>query len=121
MIVNQLTNYLLKKSILKGLIDSNAPDQILKASPSGVVPIETATKPISTNGGEEITGEKRYRGKFATCDNCEEQYDVSNNHKGDCMWHDGMYLSIFSILGFALTIPISTPFPIHLLYPIYII
>lgn len=23
------------------------------------------------------------------CENCEEEFDVTNNAKGDCLWHDG--------------------------------
>lgn len=71
----------------KGGYDSNGSDQLPKNSSSSL-----AAKDTTINGGEENTDKKRYRGKFAVCDNCEEEYDVSNNHKGDCLWHDGMYL-----------------------------
>lgn len=36
---------------------------------------------------------KRFRVRFATCENCSEEYDVSCNLKGDCIWHDGTDLS----------------------------
>lgn len=75
----------------KGGGDSNASDETPKDSSSNL-----AAHTTTTNGGEEkTTGIKRYRGKSAICDNCKEQYDVSNNHKGDCLWHEGMYLFLF--------------------------
>lgn len=95
---NTITSLSLKKTALaKGVNDSTASDQLPKnSSTSPVANNTTSNKPISTNDGAETTGKKRYRGKFAICDNCEEQYDVSNNHKGDCTWHDGMYLFLYS-------------------------
>jgi hypothetical protein len=27
--------------------------------------------------------------KYAKCDNCKEEFDVTMNEKGDCTWHSG--------------------------------
>ncbi|KAF8847874.1 hypothetical protein BDZ45DRAFT_606751 [Acephala macrosclerotiorum] len=27
--------------------------------------------------------------RFAKCEHCEEEFDVTNNEKGDCLWHTG--------------------------------
>ena len=34
---------------------------------------------------------KHARSRYAMCENCEEEYDVAYNHKGDCVFHDGMF------------------------------
>ncbi|CZR59438.1 uncharacterized protein PAC_09330 [Phialocephala subalpina] len=28
--------------------------------------------------------------RFAKCEHCDEEFDVTNNEKGDCLWHTGM-------------------------------
>ena len=35
---------------------------------------------------------KRLRPRFATCLNCEQEFDVTDNGKRACRWHDGMAL-----------------------------
>ena len=37
-----------------------------------------------------LTGKKRLRSKYAVCSNCEEEFDVTQNGKKACRWHDGM-------------------------------
>lgn len=32
---------------------------------------------------------KRMRARYAECENCAEEFDVTNNAKGDCVWHEG--------------------------------
>ena len=32
---------------------------------------------------------KRMRSRYAMCENCSEEYDVTANFGGDCMWHPG--------------------------------
>lgn len=39
-----------------------------------------------------LHGNKRLRAKYAVCSNCQEEYDVTQNHKKACRWHDGMNL-----------------------------
>lgn len=36
-------------------------------------------------------GVKRLRPKFATCTNCSEEFDVTDNGKYSCTWHPGMF------------------------------
>ena len=38
-----------------------------------------------TNGG------KRLRAKFATCINCSDEFDVTDNGKYSCTWHPGIF------------------------------
>lgn len=35
---------------------------------------------------------KRLRPRFATCINCDQEFDVTENGKKACRWHDGMAL-----------------------------
>ena len=35
---------------------------------------------------------KRLRPRFATCINCDQEFDVTDNGKKACRWHDGMAL-----------------------------
>ena len=35
---------------------------------------------------------KRLRPRFATCLNCDQEFDVTDNGKKTCRWHDGMTL-----------------------------
>jgi len=51
---------------------------------------EKILKPIAIRD-EEFTP------RFATCENCEEEFDVTANLRGDCTWHTGM-LHCFSKL-----------------------
>lgn len=41
---------------------------------------------------------KRFRVRFATCKNCSEEYDVSCNSKGDCIWHEGTMITTYSYI-----------------------
>ena len=38
---------------------------------------------------------KRVRSRYATCKNCEEEFDATRNGKKDCRWHPGMPLFPF--------------------------
>ena len=31
--------------------------------------------------------------RFARCENCKQEFDVSENVRGDCVWHPGMLSS----------------------------
>lgn len=44
----------------------------------------------------EAGSTKRLRPRFAICENCSEEYDVTCNLKGDCICHDGMYIQYAS-------------------------
>jgi len=35
----------------------------------------------------------KFTPKFAKCDNCKEEFDVTMNEKGDCRWHTGELIS----------------------------
>lgn len=35
---------------------------------------------------------KRLRPRYATCTNCDQEFDVTDNGKKSCRWHDGMAL-----------------------------
>jgi hypothetical protein len=37
--------------------------------------------------------EDEFTPKFAKCDNCKEEFDVTMNEKGDCRWHTGELIS----------------------------
>ena len=52
---------------------------------------EKEVKPISI-ADDELTS------KFAKCDHCEEEFDVTINEKGDCRWHTGE-LNSYSSFG----------------------
>ena len=55
------------------------------------------------SGGEEQSDDcaithvqkapKRLRPRFATCMNCNQEFDVTDNGDPACSWHDGMALS----------------------------
>ena len=38
---------------------------------------------------------KRLRPRFASCKNCNEDFDVETNDKYSCSWHPGIFLSLF--------------------------
>lgn len=38
-------------------------------------------------------GMKRMRPRFATCENCDEEFDVETNDKSSCIWHPGRRFS----------------------------
>jgi hypothetical protein len=42
-------------------------------------------KPIAVRDEEKTA-------KFANCMNCEEEFDVTANDRGDCIWHSGEWL-----------------------------
>jgi hypothetical protein len=50
--------------------DDGATARVLKASPIPKTP-------------------KRLRPRFATCEHCSEEFDVTENEDDACMWHDG--------------------------------
>lgn len=35
------------------------------------------------------TGNKRMRSRYVVCENCNEEFDVTENYQGDCIWHPG--------------------------------
>lgn len=37
------------------------------------------------------TGQKRSRQRYEICGQCEKEYDVMQNGKTSCQWHDGRY------------------------------
>ena len=39
--------------------------------------------------GQISAGVKRLRSRYATCSNCLEEFDVTQNGKIDCVWHPG--------------------------------
>lgn len=47
---------------------------------------------IVSNGVAVIqtSSAKRLRSRFATCTNCSEEFDVTDNGKDSCTWHPGM-------------------------------
>ena len=42
----------------------------------------------------QTKGVKRLRSKFATCINCSDEFDVTDNGKYSCTWHPGIYLRL---------------------------
>jgi Ran GTPase-activating protein (RanGAP) involved in mRNA processing and transport len=36
-------------------------------------------------------GDDEAVGRHAKCENCGEEFDVTSNDRGDCVWHSGMY------------------------------
>ena len=44
------------------------------------------------NGHGPLSGRaKRLRSRFATCENCSTEFDVTDNGKNDCVWHPGTH------------------------------
>ena len=37
-------------------------------------------------------GAKRLRMRYATCEHCDEEFDVTRNGENDCTWHPGTHL-----------------------------
>lgn len=37
------------------------------------------------------SGVKRLRSRYATCVNCEAEFDATSNEPGDCIWHEGEF------------------------------
>ena len=54
-------------------------------------------------------GNKRLRPRYAVCINCDEEFDVTCNEKGDCTWHNGNALP----MDFALTDGTLTPLQVN--------
>ena len=50
---------------------------------------------IRSNGVAAI-GVKRLRSRFATCTNCSEEFDVTENGRYSCVWHPGIFETRFS-------------------------
>ena len=44
---------------------------------------------VNTLSSQEIAGKKRLRSRFAVCEYCEEEFDVSKNTKTSCLYHPG--------------------------------
>lgn len=40
-------------------------------------------------------GDKEYTPRMATCENCKQEFDVTLNSRGDCVWHRGTALLSF--------------------------
>ncbi|KAI9769610.1 MAG: hypothetical protein M1839_003612 [Geoglossum umbratile] len=45
---------------------------------------EESESESSPAGGEEYTA------RMATCENCDQEFDVTLNERGDCLWHPGI-------------------------------
>jgi len=37
-------------------------------------------------------GDEEYTSRMASCENCKEEFNITLNHRGDCMWHPGIIL-----------------------------
>lgn len=63
---------------------------------------EFASKASRLLPPQQVTGQKRVLPRYATCEQCEEEFDVTMNEEGDCVWHSGkMALSYLALsLGF---------------------
>jgi hypothetical protein len=48
----------------------------------------TKRKPISI-------GDEEYTARMVTCENCNQEFDVTLNYRGDCEWHPGIILLYF--------------------------
>jgi hypothetical protein len=40
-------------------------------------------------------GDEEYTARMAMCENCNEEFNVTLNDRGDCMWHPGIVLLSF--------------------------
>lgn len=57
----------------------------------------TAPKNASTSTASEIPRTKKFRLRYAICEGCKEEFDVSVNSKGDCdRWHNGRISNMYS-------------------------
>lgn len=44
----------------------------------------------ATSTANASAGTKRLRSRYARCINCEEEFDMTSNEPGDCIWHEGI-------------------------------
>jgi hypothetical protein len=56
-------------------------------------PLNKCATPKAGSGPGKVenaptTAQKRSR--YAMCEQCDQEFDVSKNEEGDCQWHDGM-------------------------------
>ncbi|RDW75420.1 hypothetical protein BP6252_06562 [Coleophoma cylindrospora] len=51
---------------------ANVDNRKRKAADISVNPVPSGTRP-----------------RYAACENCEKEFDVTDNHRGDCVWHPG--------------------------------
>ena len=65
---------------------------------------EVARKVSRQQPPQQVAGQKRVLPRYATCEQCEEEFDVTMNEEGDCVWHPGkialFYLAL--LFGFCL-------------------
>ncbi|MCJ1372356.1 Chromatin structure-remodeling complex protein rsc9 [Loxospora ochrophaea] len=46
-----------------------------------------------------LTSRKRMRSRYSVCEQCDEEFDVTDNHMGDCVWHSGRTVGPARISG----------------------
>jgi hypothetical protein len=42
-----------------------------------------------------VIGDDEFTARMATCENCKQEFDVTLNDRGDCVWHPGIVLLSF--------------------------
>lgn len=48
---------------------------------------------ILTQNGD-VVAPKRLKSRYATCEHCSEEFDVTDNGNNECVWHDGTTKSL---------------------------
>ena len=69
-----------RKDVVRYHIDTDSEDH---ADSKGS---ESESSPAGEIGDEEYTA------RMATCENCNQEFDVTSNKRGDCLWHPGIDL-----------------------------
>ena len=67
---------------------------------------EMARKASRQQPPARVAGQKRVLPRYATCEQCEEEFDVTMNEEGDCVWHSGK-ISLFYRLSLLASIPFT--------------
>lgn len=84
------------QAILLVPVDRSRPKPTSAAEEEGEATDESESDPSSTNeaaAAEETRNTvhmlKRLRPRYAMCKNCEEEFDITQNESGDCVYHPG--------------------------------
>lgn len=55
-----------------------------------LVDVNEVPNPGNEDGSDEATGPKRQKVRFASCENCKKEFDVSTNAADGCSYHPSM-------------------------------
>ena len=56
---------------------------------------ESESQSDAGDGSTIAIGDDEYTSRMAICENCKQEFDVTLNDRGDCVWHPGIvFLSL---------------------------